>query len=98
MSALKKLIPFLSIPIAAASIIIMIQTPKIPPWQVVMYTLVIVVPCSLILLWKSFDLFFGFAPPKAKIEDQWSSVTPWIGWLILAAMILMNHFARPANF
>ncbi|MEE2639630.1 MAG: hypothetical protein VX768_03310 [Planctomycetota bacterium] len=101
MTAAKRLLPFLCIPIAGISIYVMLVTPKIPPWQIVVYTLVIAVPCSLILLWRPFDLFFGFAPPKARTEGpsntltQWDSVTPWIGWLLLAAMILVNHFARP---
>ncbi|MEE2639662.1 MAG: hypothetical protein VX768_03470 [Planctomycetota bacterium] len=95
MSTLKKLLPFFCLPVAALSIIVMVRHPEVPPWQIVPYTMVMVVPCGLILFWKSFDLFFGFAPAKAAITDHWSSVTPWIGWLILAAMLLINHFARP---
>lgn len=95
MSLIKKIIPFLCVPIAALSIILMMRMPEVPAWQVFVYSIVIVIPCVLILLWKPFDQFFGFAPPKVKSEDQWSSVTPYIGWLLLVLLILINHFARP---
>ena len=95
MSTIKKIIPFLSIICAAISVYVMITTPKIPPYQIIVYTTVIIIPCALVLFWKSFDLAFGFAPAKATKEDSWNSITPWVGWMLLAAMILMNHFARP---
>ena len=95
MNLLKQLISFACVPIAAVSIYFMIEAPQIPPWQIISYTFVLTVPCTLILLWKPFDRFFGFAPPRATNDDHWSSITPWIGWMILAAMILLNHFARP---
>jgi len=92
---LKKMLPYLCVPIAVYSVYIMIQMKGIPLWQVIGYALVIIIPCSLILLWKPFDLFVGLAPPKVKRTETWVSVTPWIGWMMLAAMILLNHFARP---
>ncbi|MEC9091111.1 MAG: hypothetical protein VX438_00290 [Planctomycetota bacterium] len=95
MTFIKNLLPFLCIPIAGLSVFFMVETPKVPPWQILMYTLVITLPCFLILFWKPFDLFFGFAPHRAKAEDLGHSVTPWIGWILLTAMILLNHFARP---
>ena len=95
MFAIKKILPFLSIVCAAFSVYVMITTPRIPPYQIILYTMAIVIPCGLILFWKTFDLTFGFAPPKATREDTWSSITPWVGWIVLTAMILMNHFARP---
>ena len=95
MTLLKKLAPFLCILIAGFSVFVMIRTPGVPPWQIVAYTIVILVPCSLVLFWKPFDIFFGFAPPKTTPDDDWSSITPWIGWIILTAMLLVNHFARP---
>lgn len=97
MTQLKRLAPFLAILISGFSVYVMIQTPGVPPWQIIAYTMVIIVPCCLILFWKPFDIFFGFAPLKSTTDDHWSSITPWIGWLILAAMLLLNHFARPPS-
>jgi len=89
------MLSLLCVPLAVYSVYIMMQMKGIPPWQVIGYALVIIIPCSLILFWKPFDLFFGLAPPKVKPTETWASVTPWIGWMMLAAMILLNHFARP---
>lgn len=95
MTTLKKLLHYLCVPIALYSVYIMLQTKGIPIWQIIGYSTVIVIPCFLILFWKPFDIFFGLSPPKVKRSDSWASVTPWIGWMMLTAMILLNHFARP---
>lgn len=95
MNLLKKIVPFLSVIIAIGSVFVMTRTPGIPTWQIIAYSLVIPIPCYLILCWKQFDLYFGFAPLRATREDRWLPVTAWIGWLLLAMMLLVNHFARP---
>jgi hypothetical protein len=97
MSKSKQLSGYVCVLMAGLSIYWMMQTPLIPVWQIVVYCFVMMFPVSLVLFWRPFDIYFGFAPPRSTAEDSWRSVTPWIGWLVLLAKILVNHFARPPS-
>lgn len=91
---LGKLSRLFCLLLAAISLTVMTRTEGIPLWQIIVYGMLLPLPCVLILFAEPFDRFFGFAPPNPTDPDSWS-VTPWVGWLMLAVMVLVNHFARP---